>query len=151
MMLIFRVKIIFIILLCLLLVSLYVGCRIGAVGIDNEVFWRLLSGNASISDQALGQILLHIRLPRVFAAALVGGTLAVTGAVMQGLFRNPLVDPGIVGVMSGASFAATLSIVLGLCQWLLFWAAGQSLCCYILLPIAVALSILPRCCLSVLL
>ncbi|PID66677.1 MAG: Fe3+-siderophore ABC transporter permease [Gammaproteobacteria bacterium] len=109
----FRVRITFVILLLLLLFSLYLGCRIGAVGIDNEAFWRLLSGGATASDQAVGQILLHIRLPRVFAAALVGGILAVTGAVMQGLFRNPLVDPGIVGVMAGASFAATLSIVLG--------------------------------------
>ncbi len=108
-----QIKIIFFILGVLLLVSLYLGCRIGAVGIDNDVFWRLLSGGATKTDEALGQILLHIRLPRVFAAALVGGTLAVTGAVMQGLFRNPLVDPGIVGVMSGASFAATLSIVIG--------------------------------------
>ncbi len=108
-----QIKIIFFLLGLLLLVSLYLGCRIGAVGIDNDVFWRLLSGGATKTDEALGQILLHIRLPRVFAAALVGGTLAVTGAVMQGLFRNPLVDPGIVGVMSGASFAATLSIVIG--------------------------------------
>ncbi len=108
-----QIKIIFFILGLLLLLSLYLGCRIGAVGIDNDVFWRLLSGGASKTDEALGQILLHIRLPRVFAAALVGGTLAVTGAVMQGLFRNPLVDPGIVGVMSGASFAASLSIVIG--------------------------------------
>ncbi len=109
----FRLKVIFFMLGLLLLLSLYLGCRIGAVSIDNDVFWRLLSGGATKTDEALGQILLHIRLPRVFAAALVGGTLAVTGAVMQGLFRNPLVDPGIVGVMSGASFAATLSIVIG--------------------------------------
>lgn len=108
-----RPLIIFTALLFLLLLSLYLGCRIGAVNVDNAVLWRLLTGSATASDQAIGQILLHIRLPRVFAAALVGGSLAITGAVMQGLFRNPLVDPGIVGVMSGASFAATLSIVIG--------------------------------------
>lgn len=104
---------IFLAFIALLLVSLYLGCRIGAVPVENVVLWRLLSGQATPSDHAIGQILLHIRLPRVFAAALVGGVLATTGAVMQGLFRNPLVDPGIVGVTSGASFAATLSIVLG--------------------------------------
>lgn len=109
----FSPKVIFLILTLLLLLSLYLGCRIGAVNISNDIFWRLLSGSATKTDEAFGQILLHIRLPRVFAAALVGGTLAVAGAVMQGLFRNPLVDPGIVGVMSGASFAATLSIVIG--------------------------------------
>lgn len=108
-----RVPLVFAVLSLLLLLSLYLGCRIGAVAADNAVLWRLLSGQALPSDHATGQILLHIRLPRVFAAALVGGVLAITGAVMQGLFRNPLVDPGIVGVTSGASFAATLSIVLG--------------------------------------
>lgn len=109
----FSVRLVFIALTLLLLLSLYLGCRIGAVSIENSTFIRLLTGQATATDQALGQILLHIRLPRVFAAAVVGGALAVTGAVMQGLFRNPLVDPGIVGVMSGASFAATLSIVIG--------------------------------------
>lgn len=108
-----RVKIVFSVLVVFLFLSLYLGCRIGAINVDNAVFWRLLSANATASDQAIGQILLHIRLPRVFAAALVGGSLAIAGAVMQGLFRNPLVEPGIVGVMSGASFAATLSIVVG--------------------------------------
>ena len=108
-----RQPLVFISLAILLFVSLYLGCRIGAISIDNAMFWRLLMGNATPSDYGIGQILLHIRLPRVLAAMIVGGSLAVCGAVMQGLFRNPLVDPGIVGVMSGASLAATLSIVLG--------------------------------------
>lgn len=104
---------IFAVLVLLLLLSIYLGCRIGAIPVENSVFLRLVSGQANASDEATWQILKQIRLPRVFAGALVGGVLAVTGAVMQGLFRNPLVDPGIVGVMSGASFAATLSIVIG--------------------------------------
>ena len=57
-------------------------------------------------------ILWHIRLPRVLTALLIGSALAVCGAAMQGLFRNPLVDPGIVGVSSGAGLAAALYIVL---------------------------------------
>lgn len=108
-----KTALVFATLIALLLFSLYLGCRIGAVPVENATLWRLLSGQALPADNAIGQILVHIRLPRVFAAALVGGVLAITGAVMQGLFRNPLVDPGIVGVTSGASFAATLSIVLG--------------------------------------
>lgn len=108
-----RIIVIFILLVALLLLSLYLGGRIGAVSVENATLWRLLTGQALPTDQATWQILLHIRVPRVFAATLVGGVLAITGAVMQGLFRNPLVDPGIVGVMSGASFAATLSIVIG--------------------------------------
>jgi iron complex transport system permease protein len=58
-------------------------------------------------------IFLDIRLPRVFLGILVGGGLAVSGVVMQGLFRNPLADPGLVGVSSGASLGAVLVIVLG--------------------------------------
>lgn len=108
-----RAKSVFLVLFLLLALSIYLGCRIGAVEISNATFWRLLTRSATDADNAVAQILLHIRLPRVFAAALVGGSLAIAGAVMQGLFRNPLVEPGIVGVMSGASFAATLSIVVG--------------------------------------
>lgn len=58
-------------------------------------------------------VLLDIRLPRVLMGIFVGASLAVSGAVMQGLFRNPLADPGIVGVSSGASLGAILAIVLG--------------------------------------
>lgn len=54
-----------------------------------------------------------IRLPRVILGILIGASLAVSGAVMQGLFRNPLADPGIVGVASGAGLGAVTFIVLG--------------------------------------
>ena len=58
-------------------------------------------------------VLWGIRLPRVVLAVLVGGTLAVSGAMMQGLFRNPLAEPGLVGVSAGASLAAATFMVLG--------------------------------------
>jgi len=58
-------------------------------------------------------VVMDIRLPRVVLGALVGAALAVSGAVMQGLFRNPLADPGIVGVSAGAGLGAALFIVLG--------------------------------------
>lgn len=58
-------------------------------------------------------ILFDIRLPRMLTAVLVGASLAVAGAVLQGLFRNPLADPGIIGVSTGASFGAVCAIVLG--------------------------------------
>ncbi len=108
-----KTRLIFVALFLLLIVSAYLGCRIGAITVDNATIGRLLSGEATPKDQAVWNLLSTIRLPRVFASIIVGGVLATTGAVMQGLFRNPLVDPGIVGVMSGASFAATLFIVLG--------------------------------------
>nr|WP_210272726.1 iron ABC transporter permease [Chthonobacter rhizosphaerae] len=58
-------------------------------------------------------VLEAIRLPRAGLGALVGAALAVSGAMMQGLFRNPLADPGLVGVSSGAATAAVLVIVFG--------------------------------------
>ena len=58
-------------------------------------------------------VLLSIRLPRVLLGVVVGAGLAVSGAVMQGLFRNPLADPGLVGVSSGAALGAAAAIVLG--------------------------------------
>lgn len=58
-------------------------------------------------------ILLDIRAPRTVMGFLVGGALAVAGAVMQGLFRNPLADPGLVGISASASLAAVTTIVLG--------------------------------------
>lgn len=69
-------------------------------------------GTGGISTR--DDIILHsIRLPRVVLGALVGAGLAVSGAVMQGLFRNPLADPGIIGVSSGAGLGAAVVIVLG--------------------------------------
>ncbi|MHA7776700.1 FecCD family ABC transporter permease [Roseibium sp. M-1] len=58
-------------------------------------------------------VVMEIRLPRVVLGSLIGASLAVSGAVMQGLFRNPLADPGIVGVSAGAGLGAALFIVLG--------------------------------------
>lgn len=58
-------------------------------------------------------ILWDIRMPRMALGALIGASLAVSGAVMQGLFRNPLADPGIVGVSAGGALGATGAIVLG--------------------------------------
>ena len=59
-------------------------------------------------------VLLDIRLPRIVLALIVGAALAQSGAAMQGLFRNPLAEPGVVGVSGGAALAAVTAIVLGL-------------------------------------
>ena len=57
-------------------------------------------------------LLFHVRLPRALLAAMVGGSLAVSGAAFQGLFRNPLVSSGMLGVSSGAGFGAALALIL---------------------------------------
>ncbi len=64
-------------------------------------------------DRGQYGVLIGIRLPRTLLAILVGGGLSVAGALMQGLFRNPLADPGLLGVSSGAALGAALIIVLG--------------------------------------
>lgn len=64
-------------------------------------------------DEPQAAVLLSIRLPRVLLGMLVGGGLAIAGAAMQGLFRNPLADPGLLGVSSGAALAAFAAMVFG--------------------------------------
>jgi iron complex transport system permease protein len=59
-------------------------------------------------------IVLYLRLPRIVLAALVGGALALAGAVLQGLFRNPMADPGIIGVSSGGALGAVIAVMGGL-------------------------------------
>src|SRR5699024_7517800 len=69
-------------------------------------------------------VLWDIRLPRVSLAVIVGSSLAAGGAAMQGSFSNPLAEPGIVGVSSGAAFGAALTISLGASSWPLLSAFG---------------------------
>ncbi|CUH94656.1 hypothetical protein P22_0722 [Propionispora sp. 2/2-37] len=68
--------------------------------------------NSSISPEQTA-VIWHIRLPRVLAGLLAGAALAVSGAVLQGIFSNPLADPGIIGVSSGASLGAVIAIATG--------------------------------------
>lgn len=91
---------------------------IGAVVIAPTQILQLLAeplgldlGVATQPSHAL--VFWSIRLPRVVVAALVGASLGLAGAVMQGLFRNPLADPGLIGVSSTAALAAVAVIVLG--------------------------------------
>ena len=58
-------------------------------------------------------VIFDIRLPRTVAALVVGAALGLAGAVMQGLLRNPLADPGVLGVSGGAGLGAALAISLG--------------------------------------
>jgi iron complex transport system permease protein len=84
----------------------------GAAGVSlPHVLGKWLAGEELTLREHV--VLFDIRLPRLLTGLLVGASLAVSGAVMQGLFRNPLADPGIMGVGAGAGLGAVLAIVLG--------------------------------------
>jgi iron complex transport system permease protein len=74
-----------------------------------EAVWKGTTGRAA-QLEGLEAIVWNLRLPRVVFGALVGATLAAAGAAMQGLFRNPLADPYLMGTASGAAFGATIAI-----------------------------------------
>lgn len=95
-------------LMALLLVSLTLfATTLGAMSLPLASLWPP-------GDEVLRHIWLTIRLPRVLLALLVGAALALSGCVMQGLFRNPLADPGLLGVSSGAALAVACWLVLPL-------------------------------------
>lgn len=71
-----------------------------------------LPGFHGIPSSESVTLVLQVRFPRALAASAVGAALAASGAVFQGVFRNPLVNPGLLGVSNGASFGAALAIVL---------------------------------------
>jgi iron complex transport system permease protein len=79
-----------------------------------SVLWSKLSGTASGATPAVEAVILQVRGPRVLAAFLVGAALAVAGTAFQGLFRNPLVSPDILGASSGAALGAVLGIYFSL-------------------------------------
>lgn len=84
------------------------GLTVGTVSISPEVLW-----NPS-SDETAANILWNIRMPRVVLAGLVGAALAIAGAAFQGLLRNPLADPYTLGVSSGASVGAVMTLFFGI-------------------------------------
>ena len=99
----------------LLLLATVLSLALGPVSIPFTdaigALLRPLTGWSVAPDTQL--IVEHIRLPRTLMGILIGATLALTGAAMQGLFRNPLADPALIGVSSGAALGAAMVIVLG--------------------------------------
>ncbi len=109
---------IFLTLLIVLLVAIFIlSVGMGAMEISPvetlAILAHQLGFNFASFDAQQESVLLYIRLPRVISAILIGASLAVSGAAMQGLFRNPLADPGLIGISSGASLAAVFTIVAG--------------------------------------
>jgi iron complex transport system permease protein len=119
------------VLVVLLIVSLLLSARYGAVSLSLDEIYagirKLFSSEAMTLNE---RIFTGIRLPRAVLCVLTGASLAVGGTLMQALFRNPIVEPGLIGTSSGAAFGAALYFVLGATfrfdagQWTLPLAAG---------------------------
>lgn len=99
-----------------LLLALVMGATQGAYAVTLADLW---AGPASQG----AEVFWHIRAPRLVMAVLAGAALGLSGALVQGLFRNPLADPGLIGVSSGAALGAGVAIVMAPClpQVLGFW------------------------------
>ncbi|AUM13901.1 FecCD family ABC transporter permease [Ketobacter alkanivorans] len=99
----------------LLLLSILLSLSLGSVEVPLgelvQVIMNRLAGNPEQSTADL--VIWQIRMPRVCLSVLVGVCLALSGAMVQGLFRNPLADPSLIGVSGGAAVGAALAIVLG--------------------------------------
>lgn len=104
-----RISVLTALTLALLLASV-LALGIGTVGVPASDILEVLFGGG---DARVRSLILGIRLPRVVLAVLVGGGLAVSGAVFQALLRNPLADPYILGVSGGAAVGAVAALVLG--------------------------------------
>ncbi len=105
------------------LASVFAACLIGTTALSMDAVLAAFMFGGSAGDQI---VIWQIRLPRAIAAFLVGLALGASGAALQGLLRNPLAEPGVLGVSASASLAATFTLYYGLIgtsQWLLPIAA----------------------------
>lgn len=98
-------------LVIILIGSFLIGILIGPTSISFKEFSAAIFTN---DNQTISQIIFEIRLPRVLFAISVGGGLSIAGAVFQSVLLNPLAEPYILGISSGATFGAVLSFIIGL-------------------------------------
>ncbi len=101
--------------LALLAATLFIASLL--IGSDPLPLWQALRQSLGPDPGVIGLILTEVRLPRALVALLAGATLGLCGAAMQGLLRNPLASPGLVGSSSGAAFGAVLMIYFGSGSW----------------------------------
>ncbi|MFQ5828717.1 MAG: FecCD family ABC transporter permease [Candidatus Methylomirabilia bacterium] len=97
----------------LLLLVMASALFLGSASVSPRAILRVLSGGAG-AESIAGVVILNLRLPRIAVAALAGGALAVAGVGFQALTRNPLAEPSVLGVSSGAAFGVVLAQLFGL-------------------------------------
>lgn len=112
-----RWTIIMVALVLALFITIVAGLSIGVMSIPFDRVLEVLLGGGTQNES---HVIINLRLPRILLAAIVGASLAIAGATMQGLFRNPMASPSIIGISSGAAFGASLAIVLGVS-----WTSGS--------------------------
>ena len=115
--------------LAVLLGSLLLGRYALSPGQLLHMLWTKVTGGAADWPLSDDKVVFAVRLPRVAAAALVGAALAVYGAAYQGMFRNPMVSPDILGASTGAGFGAAVAILLGAGY---FGISAAAFCCGLL-------------------
>lgn len=98
--------------LIVLVVVMLISCCLGSVRIPIPDIIKTLTNSEEIS-KATRTIILQVRFPRIIMSALIGGSLASIGAVMQGLFKNPMADASVLGISSGSALGATIMMVSG--------------------------------------
>ncbi|MEN6462828.1 MAG: iron ABC transporter permease [Syntrophomonas sp.] len=104
------IAILIVVLLAVVALSFFIGRYSAAPG---EV-WKVLSRTLAADESSYNAVvvILKVRLPRILAAILVGGALALSGATFQGIFGNPLVSPSLLGTSAGAGLGACIAIIL---------------------------------------
>jgi len=95
-------------------VAIILACTLGSTSMSFDRLLTVMAGIGTVGDQI---VFWEIRLPRALAAFTVGAALGLSGAALQGLLRNPLAEPGVLGVSSAATLGATLTLFYGLANF----------------------------------
>lgn len=131
-----RVSFVLMVLLILLVVLCIVSAAVGSAGYSVT---EILKATFSPEDSPVKVIVMNLRLPRILLAVLIGSCLSASGALLQSVMRNPLADPGTIGVSAGASTAASTILLIfpGLTGSLpLFAFGGAALACFLIYTMA---------------
>ena len=123
--LVIREKILYTAILVFLFCLIVLSMMVGSVSLSGAEIWRAFIQ----PDVSASAIIVHeIRLPRTILAVLVGGTLGLSGAALQGLLRNPLAEPGLIGASSAAAFGASAVFYFGLAAHSFFLLPLAGMC-----------------------
>lgn len=104
-----KANIVFIVLLLMLFVGIVISIKVGALEISwSQIYTAIFTNEESV----IATVINDIRLPRILVGILTGINLALAGVILQGILRNPLADPGIIGITAGAGLAAMVIMIL---------------------------------------